>query len=153
MKRSEREIKDQKEIETIIEKAEVCRIGLSDGNIPYIVPMDFGYKDNCLYFHCAKEGKKIDIIKRNNSTCFEMDIDHTFLKPEGGPCGWDANYQSVIGFGEAFIVENFEEKSEAMNIITQHYGGDYYPFSKDELERVSIIKIEIASITGKKAGY
>jgi nitroimidazol reductase NimA-like FMN-containing flavoprotein (pyridoxamine 5'-phosphate oxidase superfamily) len=153
MKRSEREIKDQKEIETIIERADVCRIGLSDGNMPYIVPMNFGYKDNCLYFHCAKEGKKIDIIKRNNSACFEMDIDHTPLKPEGRPCGWDTKYQSVIGFGKAFIVENCEEKSEAMNIVTQHYGGDYYPFSKDELERVSIIKIEIASITGKKAGY
>ena len=102
-------------------------------------------------FHCAKEGKKIDIIKRNNSTCFEMNIDHTFLKPEGRPCGWDAKYQSVIGFGKAFIVENFEEKSEAMNIVTQHYGGDYYPFSKDELERVNIIKIEIASITGEKS--
>ncbi len=153
MKRSDREIKDQKEIETIIEKAEICRIGLSDDNTPYIVPMDFGYKDNRLYFHCAKEGKKIDIIKRNNSACFEMDIVHTFIKPEGRPCGWDAKYQSVIGFGKAFIVEEFEEKSEAMNIIIQHYGADYYPFSKDELEKVSIIKIEIASSTGKKAGY
>ncbi len=151
MKRSDREIKDQKEIDGIIERADVCHIGLSDGNMPYIVPMDFGYKDNCLYFHCAKEGKKIDIIKRNSSACFEMDIDHTFLKPEGHPCGWGAKYQSVIGFGKAFIVENFEEKSEAMNIVTQHYGGSYYPFSKDELERVTIIRIEIASITGKKA--
>ena len=153
MKRSDREIKDQKEIETIVERADVCRIGLSDGNMPYIVPMNFGYKDNCLYFHCAKEGKKIDIIKRNNSVCFEMDIDHVFLKPEGRPCGWSAKYQSVIGFGKAFIVETFEEKSEALNIITQHYGGDYYPFSKDELEKVIIIRIEIVSITGKKAGY
>ena len=152
MKRSEREIKDRKVIETIIEKADVCRIGLSDGNTPYIVPVNFGYKDNCLYFHSAKEGKKIDIIKRNNNACFEMDIDHAFLKPEGRPCGWGGKYRSVIGFGKAFIVENFEEISESLNIVTQHYGADYYPFSKDELERVSIIKIEIASTTGKKAG-
>jgi nitroimidazol reductase NimA-like FMN-containing flavoprotein (pyridoxamine 5'-phosphate oxidase superfamily) len=82
-----------------------------------------------------------------------MDMDLTFLKPEGRPCGWGTKYQSVIGFGKAFIVENFEEKSMALNTITQHYGGDYYPFSKDELEKVSIIKIEILSITGKKAGY
>jgi len=73
MKRSEREIKDRKEIEAIIERADVCRLGLSDDNMPYIIPMNFGYKDNRLYFHCAKKGKKIDIIKRNNSTCFEMD--------------------------------------------------------------------------------
>jgi nitroimidazol reductase NimA-like FMN-containing flavoprotein (pyridoxamine 5'-phosphate oxidase superfamily) len=152
MKRSDREIKDQKEIETIIERADVCCIGLSDNNIPYIVPMHFGYKDNCLYFHCAKEGMKIDIIKQNNSVCFEMDINHTLLKTEGRPCGWSAKYQSVIGFGKAFIIESFKEKSEALNIITQHYGVDYHTFSKDELEKVSIIKIEIANITGKKAG-
>ena len=80
MRRGEREIKDRKEIEAIIERANVCRIGLSDGKMPYVIPMDFGYKDNCLYFHCAREGKKIDIIKRNNSACFEMDIDHAFLR-------------------------------------------------------------------------
>ena len=152
MRRNEREIKDQKEIQTIIERADVCRIGLSDNNKPYIVPMNFGYRDNCLCFHCAKEGMKIEIIKRNNNACFEIDIVHTFLKPEGRPCGWNVKYQSIIGFGNAFIIEDFREKSEALNIVTQHYGDDYYTFSEDELERVSIIKIEIASITGKRAG-
>ena len=151
MRRKDKEITNKSDLESILQKAQVCRLGLLDVNIPYIVPMDFGYMDNCLYFHCAKEGKKIDIIKRNSNACFEMDIDHAFLKPEGRPCGWSAKYQSVIGFGKAIIVEKFEEKSEALNIITQHYGGDHYPFSKDELEKVSIIKIEIASITGKKA--
>ncbi|UCG54301.1 MAG: pyridoxamine 5'-phosphate oxidase family protein [Dehalococcoidia bacterium] len=153
MRRSEKEIKEQEEIENIIERADVCRIGLSDGNMPYIVAMNFGYKDNCLYFHCAKEGKKIDIIKRNYNACFEMDIDHAFVKPEGRPCARRGKYRSVIGFGKAFIVEDFEEISDALNIIIQHYGNEYYPFSKDELERVCIIKIEIGSITGKKSGY
>ena len=151
MKRSEREIKDQKEIEAIIERADVCHLGLSDDNMPYIVPMNFGYKDNHLYFHCAKKGKKIDIIKRNSSTCFEIDIDYTFLKVAGRPCKWGSKYQSVIGFGKASIVENSTEKLEAMNIITQHYGGDHYPFSKNELETINIIKIKIASVTGKKS--
>jgi nitroimidazol reductase NimA-like FMN-containing flavoprotein (pyridoxamine 5'-phosphate oxidase superfamily) len=151
VKRSDREIKDAKQIETIIENAHVCRIGLSDGNMPYIVPMHFGHNDNCLYFHCAKEGKKIDIIKRNNNACFEMDINHTLVKPKGRPCGWSAKYQSVIGFGKVFLIESPKEKSEALNIITRHYGSEYYPFSKEELEKVCIIKIEIVSITGKEA--
>ena len=151
MKRSEREITDHKEIEAIIERADVCCLGLVDGKIPYVIPMNFGYKDNCLYFHCAKKGKKIDIIKRNNSTCFEMDIDYTFHKVAGRPCKWGAKYRSVIGFGKASIVENSAEKLEAMNIVTRHYGGDRYPFSKNELETISIIKIEIASVTGKKS--
>ena len=55
------------------------------------------------------------------------------------------------GFGKASIVNNFKEKSEALDTIIKHYGADYYNFSEDALERVNIIKIEISSITGKKS--
>ena len=153
MRRNEREINDREEMEAIIQRAQVCRIGLSEKDVPYIVPMDFGYEGNCLYFHCASEGKKLDMIRQNSKVCFEMDIDHQMVKPAGRPCEWSAKYRSVIGFGKAFIIEDLQEKSAALNIITRHYGGDRYDFSEKELERVGIIKIEISSMTGKKAGY
>ena len=85
MRRSARGIKDRKEIESIIQSAQVCRIGLSEDNVPYVVPMNFGYKDNCLYFHCAKAGKKIDVIRQNNKVCFEMDIDQTIVNQKVTP--------------------------------------------------------------------
>jgi len=153
MRRSAREIKDKKEIESIIQRAQVCRIGLSEDNVPYVVPMNFGYKDNCLYFHCAKAGKKIDVIRQNNKVCFEMDIDHTIVKPEGRPCGYSTKYRSVIGFGKAFLVDDLEEKAMALNIVTKHYSSGFYQFSEKELENVATIKVEIDSMTGKKAGY
>ena len=62
MRRKDKEIKDKFEIETIINRAEVCRIGLSDDNMPYVIPVNYGYRNNCLYIHSASEGKKIDII-------------------------------------------------------------------------------------------
>ena len=71
MRRKDKEIKDKEVIESIIKRATVCRIALSENNVPYIVPLSFGYKDNCLYFHSAPEGRKIDIIKQNNNVCFE----------------------------------------------------------------------------------
>jgi uncharacterized protein len=120
MRRNEREIKDLEEIKAIIQGAQVCRIGFSEKDIPYIVPMDFGYKDDCLYFHCANEGKKLELIRQNNKVCFEMDIDHHIVKSEGRPCEWSARYRSVIGFGKAFVIENLREKSTAMNIVMEH---------------------------------
>ena len=81
MRRNEREIKDREEMEAIIQRAQVCRIGLSEKDVPYIVPMDFGYKGNCLYFHCASEGKKLDMIRQNSKVCFEIGIDHQMVKP------------------------------------------------------------------------
>jgi uncharacterized protein len=153
VRKKEREITGRKEIESIIQNAHVCRVGFTADDQPYIVPMFFGYEDNCLYFHCATEGKKLDIIRRNNKVCFEVDIDDHTIKPPGRPCGWSGKYRCVMGTGEAFILERFEEKVKGLNIVTGHYGGNWYDFSEQELINVGIIKIEISEMTGKKAGY
>jgi len=149
MRKTEREIKDREEIESIIKQAQVCRVGFSDGNIPYIVPMNFGYKDNCLYFHCAAEGKKLDIIRQNNNVCFEIDVDVQIVKSAERVCKWSTKYRSVIGFGKAYILNDWREKAAALNTITGHYGAERHDFTEKELERVYIIKIAISSMTGK----
>jgi len=94
-----------------------------------------------------------DIIKYNNKVCFEIDADNEIVKAEEQPCRWSAKYRSIIGFGTASIIEDAHEKSAALNIIIEHYGGNRYDFSEEELEKVCIIKIQIDSMTGKKAGY
>ena len=79
MRRSEREESDINVIEEIINKAEVCRIAFAVDNMPYVVPMNFGYTSNPvqrLFFHCANEGRKLEMIRKNNYVCFEIDIDH-----------------------------------------------------------------------------
>ena len=153
MRRNDRAINSKEEIEAIIEKAQVCRIGLSENNTAYIVPVHFGYKDKCLYFHCATEGKKLDMLRKNNVVCFEMDIDHQTVKNTNNTCAWSAKYRSVVGFGKAYFIEDVQDKSNALNIITKHYGAYWHDFSANELEKVVIVKIDINEITGKKAGY
>jgi nitroimidazol reductase NimA-like FMN-containing flavoprotein (pyridoxamine 5'-phosphate oxidase superfamily) len=59
MRRTDEEITNRREIDTILSKATVCRIGLVDNNVAYIVPLNFGYKNNCLYFHSAPIEKKL----------------------------------------------------------------------------------------------
>ena len=85
MRRKDLEIKDAKEIEAIIKSGKVCRIALSYDDKPYVVPMNYGYKDNALYFHSAKQGKKIDLIAKNSSVCFEITTNHG-IKNTGIPC-------------------------------------------------------------------
>ena len=125
MRREDKEIKDNNVIESIIKRAIVCRIAFSENNIPYIVPVIFGYKDNCLYFHSAMEGKKIDIIKQNNNVCFEFDIDQELVKSKNS-CSCSMKYYSVIGFGKAFFIDDIEEKRMALNIIMKHYSKWYF---------------------------
>lgn len=150
MRKAEREIKDQTEIEDILSKAETCYLGLSQNNVPYVVPMNFGYRDRCLYLHCAREGKKLDIIKENNKVCFAVAIDREMIPAEAA-CGWGMKYRSVIGNGTASLVEGNTAKSNALNIIMQHYAGKEYRFPAEMLANTSVIRIAVETISGKKA--
>ena len=150
MRRKEKVVLDREEIESIIKKADVCRLGLSDNNIPYIVPLNFGYRDSCLYFHTPKVGKKIDMIKTNNRVCFELDVDHEVVKAEN-PCDWNMKYRSVIGYGRAFLLDDTDEKRLALDIILEHYSGIANEYDEKLVNRLAIIKVEIQSMTGKKS--
>ncbi len=152
MRRKDKEIKDTREIESIITRSAVCRIALCDNNSPYIIPVCFGYKDNCLYFHSASDGKKIDIIKKNDRVCFEFDIHEGLIKSEN-LCDWDMKYQSVVGSGKAFFIEDPEEKTRALSVIAERYSNDAHEYQKNSVDNVTIIKVEIESIAGKKSGY
>jgi len=149
MRRAEKEITSKKELEIILAKAKICRIGLMDQNHPYIVPLNFGYKNGCLYFHSAPKGKKIDLLKKNKVVCFEVDIDHDIVNT-GIPCNWSSTYSSIIGCGKASLIINSEGKQKALNIIINQYApGTTYTFPEKNLHDVVIIQIEITEMTGK----
>ena len=80
MRRKEKEIIDQNIIEEILTNSFICRVAFFDEEYPYIVPMNYGYRDNTLYFHCGLQGRKIDLIKRNNKVGFEIEHKHEIIK-------------------------------------------------------------------------
>lgn len=149
MRRANREIFDKSTIRALMEEALVCRIGFCDDGLPYVVPMNFGLGENCLFLHCATEGRKLDILRQNERVCFEMD----FLREiRQGPasCGWGARYESVIGFGRAILVDDAAEKRFALDRIMDHYRAQGpYAYPDDILAKTAIIRIEIESLTGK----
>jgi len=147
----EKEIFKVSAIEAIIKKALICRLGLSDGENPYIVPLSFGYKDKTLYFHSAAKGKKIDIIRKNPRVCFEIEINSEIIKAEGA-CKWGMRYQSVIGYGKAVLLQNTDEKREALKVIMSQYSDRQYHFVDKEIQKAAVIKLEIGDMTGKQSG-
>ena len=153
MRRNERETSDIQVIEEIIGKADVCRIAIANSNIPYIVAMNFGYKgipEKILYFHCANEGRKLEMIRQNNYVCFEMDTDHQIYNGIKG-CDWGMKYSSVVGYGNISIVTENEAKKTGLNYIMSHYGGEgEYFYDEKVLERTIILRLDIKEMTGKK---
>jgi len=152
MRKKDKEITDIDEIERIIRRAICCRIGLVDNDEPYVVPVSFGYERNALYFHGASEGHKIELIKKNNKVCFEIDTDVAVVKAEK-PCQWTMRYRSVIGMGRAHILESAEEKAHGLELLMRHYTEGDFSFPKSEPGSVLVVRIDIENITGKKAGY
>ena len=152
MRRKEKQITDRTVIESIIRRSSVCRLALSEDNRPYIVPLCFGYKDHTLYFHSAREGKKLDILRKNNNVCFELDIDYEIVEAENA-CEWGIKYRSVVGFGRASFLEDPESKRRAYDIIMQHYAGRSFVYAEAALKNTAIIKVEIERMTGKHSGY
>jgi nitroimidazol reductase NimA-like FMN-containing flavoprotein (pyridoxamine 5'-phosphate oxidase superfamily) len=148
----DREITDRQAIEAILERATVCRLGLCSGGAPYVVPLCFGYEDNCLYFHSAPQGRKMEAIRENLSVCFEVDIDQEVV-PGNSPCRWTVKYRSVIGFGKARLLEEVEEKRRALDVILAHYGSGPFEYAEGAVDKVAVIEVQIESLTGKQSGY
>ena len=151
MRRKEKEIVDQDEMESVIQKADICRLGLSVDNRPYIVPLNFGYKEGCFYFHTAQAGRKIDMIRQNSAVCFELEADCELMKAEN-PCDWGMKYRSVIGYGTASVVTDAGEKKQALDIIMNHYGSMPGEYGKKPFERIAVIKVHVEEHNRKKIG-
>ena len=151
MRRKDKEINEQKAMDEIMKKALVCRLGVSYESMAYIIPMSFGYADRVLYFHSAPEGLKLMILRENPKACFEVEIDTQVIPSEQG-CNWSMRYQSVIGFGEVEFIEDLEGKQKALQIIMEHYGDDLKMVEDAKLSGVTIFKLVVSTMTGKKSG-
>ena len=155
MRRHDKEISNISEMIDIVKDCKVCRIGLSDNNQPYVIPLNYGYSFNnntlTLFFHSALEGKKLDIIKNNNSACFEIDCDTKLITAENA-CNHGYTFRSIIGFGNIVIMENQDEKIYGLNMIMRHQTGReiVHEFTPDQIKNVCVYRITAESFTGKQ---
>ncbi|MDK2825370.1 MAG: uncharacterized protein PWQ51_1820 [Methanolobus sp.] len=153
MRRPEKQIIDGDMLQTILSDAIICRIGMCRNNVPYVVPMNFTYHDNALYLHAAREGMKLDMMAENPLVCFEMEY-KTEVSPAPTSCGWSMKYYSIIGWGNASMITDSEDKMKVLNLLMAKYAGEMNDSYPDEvLSKTAIIKIEITEMTGKSSGY
>jgi len=154
MRRSDREITDKSEMIEIIEKCDVCRLAFSENDVPYIVPMNYGYEYKneklTLFFHGADEGRKHDIIKNNPYVCFEMDCSHKLIEDDEAG-NYTMEYESVIGIGAVHYCHDKAEKINALNHLMKQYAKDKaFTFPDDVLDSVTVFKLEVSEFTGKR---
>lgn len=150
MRRKEKQFTDIIEMEAVIAANDICHLGLCNDNTPYIVPINFGYKDQKLYFHSAKEGKKIDMIKSNPNACFVFENDLGVVPGETA-CKWTHKFQSVMGSGTIRFIEDLDEKKAALDIFMAQYSDETpHTYPDKQVENTCIFVLDIKEMTGKQ---
>lgn len=156
MRRKDREVTESSQIRQMLEEFKVCRLGIVDEGAPYVVPMnmacDYDGEKLVLYFHCAREGRKLELIRKNPKVGFEMDKEIALV--EGNtPCQYSYKFASIIGKGTAKIVEDEEEKVKALTKLMKHQSSrDFDDFEKNPklLKAVAVIRVTVEEYTCKQ---
>lgn len=141
-------------IEAIIRQCDICFIGVVDpDNKPYVLPMNYGYKDKVIYLHSAPEGRIIDILENNNNICitFSTDNELVFQHPEVA-CSYRMKSKSVVVMGKVQFIEAMDEKTEALNILMKTYSEKEFKYSDPAVRNVKIWKIPMDEVTCKEFG-
>ncbi len=153
MRRKDREITGLAEIMEILSRCQVCRLGMCQKGMPYVVPLNFGVEREgerlVLYFHGAREGKKLDIIRENPQVCVEFDGEHRLLEGETA-CAHSFAYESVIGFGKAEILESHEEKAQGLAAILRSLTGKEFTFTPEQTQSVAVLRVALEEVAGKR---
>lgn len=152
MRRSDREITDFSEILSIIGDCKVIRLAMLDEQgFPYIIPLNFGYRCEggalTLYFHSAREGRKLDLLRRDPRAAFEMDCRGT-LETSPHACGFGYCYASVIGRGTVEFLEG-EEKLLGLAALMRHMAGREDRFTEEQARGVEVLALRVTSLTAK----
>lgn len=148
----EKLVTDMNEIVKILDNSKVVHVGMIDGDEPYVVPMNYGYtlEDGklTLWLHCAKRGRKLDVLRANNKVFFEMECG---IQPFDGDiaCRYGISYSSIMGRGTAEIVEDVEIKKAALTHLMKTQTGMHFDFEDKMASIVSIIKIDTVEFTAK----
>ncbi|HUV07556.1 MAG TPA: pyridoxamine 5'-phosphate oxidase family protein [Spirochaetia bacterium] len=149
MRRREKEITDSNRIADLLARAAVCRLAIHDSAFPYVVPLNFVFIGSCLYFHSAREGKKLDLIRLNGHVGFEVDTQFAILSAEQA-CGWGTDFESIIGKGIASVVADETERDMALRKLMLKYSGrEDWVFASENTEKIAVVRVRVIGMTGK----
>ena len=159
VRRKDREVTDLDQIFDIVDRCSVAHLGMAAHGKPYVVALNFGYERNkdelILYFHSAKEGRKIEILKENPEVCVQMHCSDA-LDPgkTGNPCAYGWRYDSVVGEGRVEFLEDLQEKTHALNCLMHHVGNmeEILHFPETMLEQTCVFRLCIEKPVGKHRG-
>jgi nitroimidazol reductase NimA-like FMN-containing flavoprotein (pyridoxamine 5'-phosphate oxidase superfamily) len=141
-------------IEKVINSCDVCFIGMADDDgTPYVLPMNFGYRDKTVILHSAPDGRKVDILNKNPkvSIVFSTGSDLVYQHKQVA-CSYRVRSTSVIISGVVEFVEDNESKREALNILMDNYSVDDFNYSDPAVRNVKVWRVKAETMTCREFG-
>jgi nitroimidazol reductase NimA-like FMN-containing flavoprotein (pyridoxamine 5'-phosphate oxidase superfamily) len=152
IRRKDKEITEETVLKKILKSTKYVTIAMSMDNHPYLVSLSYGYDEdrNCIYFHCASEGKKLDFLKANNNVWGQALLDNGYKQ---GEC--DHNFASVHFKGKVVFITDHTEKLHAFQVMMHQLDKRadtlVIKLNQEKLKTTVIGRIDIDSMTGKKS--
>ena len=151
-RRKDRIMKNPRDMELLLERMPVGRLGVTTKDGPYVVPVNYLFFDGAIYFHSAPVGLKAEALRADPRVCFEVD--------EAGPqvlwdkrCGITQIYKSVLCYGRAEFLEGLDKKRDILERMLTKYvpaGNARSPMKDQAIEGTAIVKIAIGWMSGKE---
>lgn len=156
MRRSDRAVTDKARLESIFGAADSCRLGFAVGGEPYVVALCFGHEWKgelpILYFHCARAGRKLEMMRANPRVCFELDCRRE-ATTASEPCGWSMRYESVVGYGTLEEVADEAGRRAGLDLVMRHYGWDGSgAYAVKALASTAVLRLRVGELIGKARG-
>ncbi len=150
MRRKDKQVSTEQALEWLKNGSSGVLSLVDENGKPYCVPVSYVYHADAIWIHCAREGKKIDCIANSDDVCFCVFSDHGPI-----PEKYSVRYDSVIVFGKASFVRFVPMVEEVLFEISKKYitndDADIARVIQRDLSRVSIIRISVDEITGKRS--
>ncbi len=137
------------EMEKLLSEERVGYLGMSSEDTPYVVPLTYGYNEGKIIFHCALQGSKLDILRKNPNVCFTVSRHFGAMvrHPQGAEC--HINSDSVICYGKARIIDDIHERRTILNRFNRCLQPDVREITVEEVERCYAVEISVTEMTGR----
>ena len=154
MRRKDLAVTQPEAMDLIIRACDCIRIALTDGDYPYIIPMNFGYQrvdgQAVFYLHSAGEGHKVSLFRKEQRCGFELDT-HRQLKTGATACAFSMAYESIAGNGDLVELTDSAEKTAALRVIMSTYSDQSdWDFPEETLKKTCVFRLNVQAMSGRK---
>lgn len=143
MRRTEREVLDLEFMHQVLKDAQEIYIAMNSGEAPYVLPVNYVFYKGCIFFHCALEGRKMDLLRTDPRVGFTTAVDIQVEKTT-------TRYRCVCGSGTAELVDDPIQKNEVLKAFAERFNAPcLFPISEEKFVHTGVFRIHIEKLTGK----